>query len=187
MRFPAASLRQRIQCLSSRACDPRFPPRFVTGYSKLRSAHRSGAELGAPTPMPLTSEILSWNGAFATPNSTNIALRSANCSCSSNSELYPLILERLPTGAVQRDEIFGRCGHCVSDRLIGPPALRGHPRKYGNVYIHIVIYPDLMLSSVQTMQPTCILCDRTLPGNRHREEQSVETRIVKSFTQIATG
>src|SRR5215472_11734579 len=60
-----------------------------------------------------------------------------------------------------------------------------HSGEHGNVRIHIVIDLDDMLIVVQTMQPTNILLKSSLPGDRHRQEESIQAGIVESLTDIA--
>jgi hypothetical protein len=37
------------------------------------------------------------------------------------------------------------------------------------------------------MQATCVLNQSSLPGYRHREEESVEARVVEAFADVATS
>ncbi|WP_230989517.1 ParB/RepB/Spo0J family partition protein [Devosia faecipullorum] len=73
----------------------------------------------------------------------------------------------------------------VAQRAITRPSLRGHPGENRNRRIDIVHDQDIPLSVVLTMQPPDILRQGPLPGDRHRQEQSVEASIIKAFADIA--
>jgi hypothetical protein len=40
---------------------------------------------------------------------------------------------------------------------------------------------------VPSVQPTDVLCQRSLPGDRHREEQGVKPSVVEAFAEVAAG
>jgi hypothetical protein len=40
---------------------------------------------------------------------------------------------------------------------------------------------------METMQPACVLHERPLPGDRQREKQRVEARIVEALADVAAG
>src|SRR5947209_3840132 len=40
---------------------------------------------------------------------------------------------------------------------------------------------------MRTVEPAGVLDDRALPGDRHRQQERVQTGIVEAFTDVATG
>ena len=74
----------------------------------------------------------------------------------------------------------------ISYRIVCPPALGRHPCKNRHILIDVIVDQHLALRVMQTMKPTSVLREGSLPRDRHREERRIETGVVKSLAQIAT-
>ena len=61
----------------------------------------------------------------------------------------------------------------------------GHPSENRHSLIDIVYDQDIPFSVMFAMQPTDILRQSSFPGDRHRQEQRVETGVVKTFADVA--
>jgi len=57
----------------------------------------------------------------------------------------------------------------------------------GNGRVRVVVDDHLGLALVIAVQATDVLCQCPLPGDRHRQKQSVETRIVEALAQVTAG
>ena len=53
-----------------------------------------------------------------------------------------------------------------------------HPRILD---IDIIVNMKIALAYAHSIEPTCVLSERTLPGNRHGEHKGVEARMIKAF------
>lgn len=58
-------------------------------------------------------------------------------------------------------------------------------RQHQHLRIDIVVATDNMLRIVKPMETANILLQRSLPGNRRRQVLRVQTRVIKSFTNVA--
>ena len=54
-------------------------------------------------------------------------------------------------------------------------------------HVHEVDDPYIGFGSVLTVQPARVLLERALPGNRHRQHQGIERRVVKTFADQFPG
>lgn len=75
----------------------------------------------------------------------------------------------------------------VAERPIPGPSLCRHPRQHGYRFIDVVEDERIGLPVVPPVQPSNVLRERSLPGDRHREEQCVKSGIVESFAEIAAS
>jgi hypothetical protein len=66
-------------------------------------------------------------------------------------------------------------------------SLRRHAREHRHVHVDIVVNNHFFLPVVVAMQAPDVLRKRSLLGDRHGEEQSIEPGIVEPFTEIAAG
>jgi hypothetical protein len=62
-----------------------------------------------------------------------------------------------------------------------------HTREHSDVGIDVIIYFDDTLVIVKPMEPSHVLLKRAFPRNRHRQEQRVESSIVKPLTYVAAS
>ena len=72
----------------------------------------------------------------------------------------------------------------VAKRPISQSPLRGHARQHRHQFVDVVNDQNLGLSGMLAVEATYILSQRTFPGYGHREEQRVESRIIKTLTEI---
>ena len=75
----------------------------------------------------------------------------------------------------------------VAERSVSRLAFRGHAREHRNGPIDIIVYDYLMLALMVTVKPTDILRKCAFPRDRHRKEQGIESRIIKTLAQVAPG
>src|SRR5579864_2930880 len=92
-----------------------------------------------------------------------------------------------PNATVSRAIMSAGLLQPVAERSISRLAFRGHAREHGNGPIDVIVDDHLMLALMVTVKPTDILRKRALPRDRHRKEQGIESRIIKTFAQIAPG
>src|ERR1017187_1763217 len=83
--------------------------------------------------------------------------------------------------------VLGLAFQFVPDGSISFEPLLVHPREHRNVCIHVVVNPNNLLAVVNSMQATHELLQGAAPRNRHRQEQRVEPRIVKTLAYVASG
>src|SRR5271155_3439 len=62
-----------------------------------------------------------------------------------------------------------------------------HPREHSDVGIDVIVDFDDTLVIVKPMESSDVLLKRAFPRNRHRQEQRVETSIVKPLTYVAAS
>ena len=74
----------------------------------------------------------------------------------------------------------------VSKRAVSCPPLRRHPGQDRHRGVHIIDDKDIGLSGVSPVQSPHILRQRPLPGNRHRQEQRIEARVIKPLADVAS-
>ena len=81
----------------------------------------------------------------------------------------------------------GASSSCVADRAVAPQPSLEHPEEHRHIAVDVIVDPDLGLAGMEAMQPARVLHERALPGDRQREEQRVEARIVEALADVATG
>ena len=72
-------------------------------------------------------------------------------------------------------------GHTVADARISFETLVVHFFQHDGVIINIIVDTDFTLAFMQAMQPPDILCQRSMPGDRHRQEERIQAGIIKAF------
>ena len=84
----------------------------------------------------------------------------------------------------------GREPHLLFDRVtkraVSGPPLRRHPGQDRHRCINIIDDKDIGLSGVSPVQSSHILSQRPLPGNRHRQEERIEARVIKPLPDAAS-
>ncbi len=78
--------------------------------------------------------------------------------------------------------MFG--SHMISDGRIALQSFMIHFLQHFRVIIDIIVDARFALPLIQAMQSTRILCQCPLPGNRHCQEKSIQTRFVKSLADV---
>jgi hypothetical protein len=81
---------------------------------------------------------------------------------------------------------FGAVKDPVAQTPISRLPLGRHLGEHRLVLIDVIINDHVALRSVQAMQSAGILGERSSPGDRHGQEQRIESRIIKALAEIAT-
>ncbi len=61
-----------------------------------------------------------------------------------------------------------------------------HSRQHQNVGIDVVVDLNDSLGVVKSMKSPDVLLKRSLPRNRHRQEQRIEPGVIESFADVAS-
>jgi len=75
----------------------------------------------------------------------------------------------------------------VADRAVPAQPRLEHAQEHRHLAVYVVEDPDLTLTRMQPMQPARVLHERTLPRYGQREEESIKSRVVEAFTDVAPG
>ncbi len=73
----------------------------------------------------------------------------------------------------------------VSDGFISVTTAVEHPREHCDVQVSVVVNAHFTLAFMQAMQSADVLRDRSMPGDRKRQEQGVEPGVVESLADVA--
>lgn len=79
----------------------------------------------------------------------------------------------------------GLCFDRISNRAVAFRPALVHPRQHRNTTIYVVVDLHESFVVVETVQPAHVLLERALPGDRHRQEERIQTRVVKTFAYVA--
>lgn len=79
------------------------------------------------------------------------------------------LLTRIQGGEVGRRSGL-RLFDSVAERPIPSPSLCRHPCQHSHVFVHVIDDERVGLAVVPSVQPSDVLRQRSLPGNRHGEE-----------------
>ena len=75
----------------------------------------------------------------------------------------------------------------VSETPIPAQSSLEHFAEHWNRGVHVVVDPHFRFFGTQAVQATCVLNEGSSPGNRKREEQGVETRVVEALADVSAG
>lgn len=75
----------------------------------------------------------------------------------------------------------------VAHRLVTAPASLPHPQQCGMVSIDEIDDPHVGLGGVRPMQPSRVLAQRSLPRDRHGQDQRVQRGMVEAFADESPG
>src|ERR1700756_4200633 len=62
-----------------------------------------------------------------------------------------------------------------------------HSCEHRNQVVHVIVDLDHTLVVMKTVQSPHVLLERPLPRDGHRQEERIQTRVVKSFANVASG
>ena len=82
-------------------------------------------------------------------------------------------------GLIRRAEL-----HLIPQLRIALQPLVIHPLQHGDMDVHIVVDTNLVLALVIPVKPTGVLRQCSAPRNRHRQQQSVQSRSIKSLSDV---
>ena len=60
-------------------------------------------------------------------------------------------------------------------------------REHGDLLVDLIEDERIGLPVVPSVQPTDVLCQRSLPRDRHREKQGIKPSVVEAFAKVAAG
>jgi hypothetical protein len=78
-------------------------------------------------------------------------------------------------------------GKLIAHRPIPAQALAEHACEGRHAGIDVVVYPNLVFVGVSPVQSSGILLERAAPGDRAREKERVEPRIIEPFSDESPG